>query len=300
MATGVVIRPPYQPPPGAPQRGTIRVAGLQMSGVEGDVAANFARVEAQLREAARQGAQIALTPEAALSGYTDGERSRAAALAVPGPETERLARLCAELRIYLLAGLVARAGEGYTNSVAVLGPEGLLGTFSKVHINRYEEGIGYTRGDRFPTWDLCLGGTPVRIGVMICYDREVPEAARLLMLQGIDILFNPLACTCPADEIHRALIRVRAFENEICLVMVNHAAPRMNGLSFVVGPHGGILCEAGAGQEVFVCDLDVGALDTHREQGIYGFRHRRPELYAALADPSGVLPSGGRSAATRK
>jgi predicted amidohydrolase len=289
MPDPLLIRPPYQPAPGAPPRPTVRVAGLQMSGVEGDVAANLARVETQLREAARQGARIALTPEAALSGYTDRERSRAAAVSVPGPETDYLARLCAELRIYLLAGLVARAGEGYTNSVAVLGPEGLLGCFSKVHINRHEEAVGYTRGDRFPTWDLRLNDAPVRIGVMICYDREVPEAARLLALQGIDILFNPLACGCPAEEIHRALIRVRAFENEVYLVMVNHAAPRMNGLSFMVGPEGNILgYTVGAAEEVFTCDLDLGALDRHRERGIYGFHHRRPELYAALADPEGI------------
>jgi predicted amidohydrolase len=290
MPTPIVIQPPYQSPPGAPPRGIVRVAGLQMSGVEGDVAANLSRVEAQLREAARRGAHIALTPEAMLSGYTDRERSRASALAVPGPETERLARLCAELDIHLLAGLVARAGEGYSNSVAVLGPTGYLGLFSKVHINRYEEPVGYTRGDRFPTWDLTLNGIPVRIGVMICYDREVPEAARLLALQGIDLLFNPLACNCPAEEIHRALIRVRAFENELCLIMVNHAAPRMNGLSFVVGPHGGTLAEAGSDEEVFTCDLDLGLLDRHRAEGIYAYHHRRPELYAALADPRGLLP----------
>jgi predicted amidohydrolase len=290
MSARVVVRPPYQPPPGAAPRGTVRVAGLQMSGAEGDVAANLARVEAQLREAARQGAQIALTPEAALSGYTDCERSRACALPVPGPETDHLARLCAELNLCLLVGLVARAGEGYTNSVAVLGPDGFLGLFSKVHINRFEEPIGYTRGDSFPTWDLSLNGIPVRIGVMICYDREVPEAARLLALQGIDLLFNPLACNCPAEEIHRALIRVRAFENEVCLVMVNHAAPRMNGLSFVAGPHGEILAAAGAAEEVFTCDLDLGWLDRHRERGIYGYHHRRPELYAALSDPRGFLP----------
>jgi predicted amidohydrolase len=286
----ITIRPPYQPPPDAAPRGTVRVAGLQMSGVEGSVAANLTRLEAQLREAAERGAHIALTPEAFLSGYTDRDRSRAAALSVPGPETDHLARLCAELDMHLLVGLVAREGEGYTNSVVVLGPEGYLGLFSKVHINRYEEPVGYTRGDSFPTWDLKLNGITVRIGVMICYDREVPEVARLLALQGIDLLFNPLACTCPAEEIHRALIRVRAFENELCLVMVNHAAPRMNGLSFVVGPHGGILAEASSEEQVFTCDLDLGLLDRHRAEGIYAYHHRRPELYAALADPRGLLP----------
>jgi predicted amidohydrolase len=138
---------------------------------------------------------------------------------------------------------------------------------------------------------VALDGVPVRFGVMICYDREVPEAARLLALQGVDLIFNPLACLCPAEEIHRALIRVRAFENEVCLVMVNHAAPRMNGLSFVAAPNGEILVGAGEGEEVFVCDLDLGTLDDHRAGGIYGFHHRRPELYAALADPRGVTVS---------
>ena len=102
----------------------------------------------------------------------------------------------------------------------------LMGVMRKVHINKFETGQGWRNCSEFPVWEFTTKTGTMRAGIMICYDREVPESARLLMLQGADVIFNPLACTCPTDDIHRCLLRTRAFENEMPILVVNHAAPR--------------------------------------------------------------------------
>ncbi|MCF6286970.1 MAG: carbon-nitrogen hydrolase family protein, partial [Candidatus Hydrogenedentes bacterium] len=120
-------------------------------------------------------------------------------------------------------------------------------------------------------------------------DREHPESGRLLMLQGADVIFNPLACPCPTDDIHRCLLRTRAFENSVYLCMVNHAAPRENGHSMVIDHNGAILTEAGEDETVLRCALDLDALCAYRQDSLYGRHHRRPELYRPLCDSEGQL-----------
>jgi predicted amidohydrolase len=109
------------------------------------------------------------------------------------------------------------------------------------------------------------------------------------MLQNADVIFNPLCCDCPTDDIHRCLLRVRAFENEVFLLMANHAAPRQNGHSMVIDFQGRILVEAGEGEHVLLAELDIDALNSHRATGIYGKHHRRPELYGPLTDAAGQI-----------
>jgi predicted amidohydrolase len=109
------------------------------------------------------------------------------------------------------------------------------------------------------------------------------------MLKGADVIFNPLATTCPTIDIHRCLLRTRAFENELYIFMVNHAAPRENGHSMVFDFNGAIVREMGEKECVFVHELDLDALNAYRKKGIYGFHHRRPELYGILCDPAGQV-----------
>jgi len=279
-------------------RGKIRVGGIQMSGTPLAWDENVDKAERMIREAARVGAQIVLTPELALSGYPSPPKDHQelvkiheTAEPVPGPTTQRFSALAQELSIYILLGMPTKRDGRLYNSIVVIAPSGeILWIFDKVHINKYELGIRYTNGSEFEVQEVKIGDQFCRIGVMICYDREVPESARILMLKGADIIFLPLATNCPGRKIHRDLIRVRAFENEVYLIMVNQAAPRMNGLSMFVDPRGNLF-EAGANdEEVLIADVDLNALDQTRSKGIYGFHHRRPELYGILADPSYAEP----------
>jgi nitrilase len=259
-----------------------------MAGMPERKAENLDRLEHLVRRAAAEGAQVILGPEVVTTGFVGGETERRLAEPIPGPTTERMADLASELGVYLLFGMSEIAGGQVYNAVPVLTPQGMLmGVMRKVHINRYETGAGWRNGSSFPVWRFETPTGALTAGVMVCYDREVPESARLLMLQGADLILNPLACTCPTDDIHRCLLRTRAFENEVYLFMVNHAAPRLNGHSMAFDLNGDIVSELDEDEGILLYTADIDRLIAYREQGIYGLHHRRPELYAPLCDPSG-------------
>jgi predicted amidohydrolase len=279
-------------------KGRVKVGGVQMAGLRGEKTNNIAKAERMIRQAAAEGAQIIMTPEVVLTGFVGGEPERAMAEPIPGPTSRRFAALAQELGVYLLVGMSelyldpkesARPAQ-ICNAMPVFAPSGeLMGVMRKVHINRYETPGGWRNGSAFPVWEFRTATGQFRGGIMICYDRELPESARILMLKGADVIFNPLACGCPTSDIHRCLLRTRAFENELYVFMVNHAAPRENGHSMVFDYNGNIAKEMDGKEGVFVYELDLDALNKHREKGIYAFHHRRPELYDILTDRAGQV-----------
>jgi len=280
---GEVVRPTFG-------RGKVRIGGVQFAGLRGEKEKNIATAERMIREAVQRGAQVVMTPEVALTGFVGGEKERQMAEPIPGPTTERFGRLARELGVHLLVGMSELRDGQICNAMAVFSPQGeLMGVMRKVHINKFETPGGWRNGSQFPVWEFRTATGQFRGGIMICYDREMPESARILMLKGADVIFNPLATTCPTDDIHRCLLRTRAFENEVYIFMVNHAAPRENGHSMVFDYHGKIVHEMDDKEGVFVHELDLDALNKHRAQGIYGFHHRRPELYHILCNPAGQL-----------
>ena len=270
--------------------GKIRLGGVQFAGLEREKVRNLNVGESLIRQAAGAGAQIVVTPEVVITGFVGGNEERAMAESIPGPATERFSALAEELGIYLMLGMSELRDGEICNAMAVLDPAGsLMGVMRKVHINKHEVAGGWRNGSAFPVWEFKTDTGAMTAGIMICYDREVPESARLLMLQGADVIFNPLACGCPTDDIHRCLLRTRAFENEVYVFMVNHAAPRQNGHSFLVNFEGRIMSELGEGEGILLDEVDLDRLEDHRAHGIYGPHHRRPELYGPLADPAGQI-----------
>ena len=312
-ATDKVVKPTFG-------RGRVKIGGVQFAGLRGEKEKNTAKAEELIRKVVAQGAQIVMTPEVVLSGFVGGERERAMAEPIPGPTSERFGRLAKALGVYVLVGMSELSDGSDTsdrsdrpdasdrsdtstpstpsdkttsqirNAMPVFSPDGqLMGVMRKVHINKFETGGGWRNGSEFPVWEFKTPTGQFRGGIMICYDREMPESARILMLKGADVIFNPLATTCPTDDIHRCLLRTRAFENEVYIFMVNHAAPRINGHSMVFDFKGNIAREMDDKEGVFVHELDFDALNKHRATGIYGFHHRRPELYRILTDPAGQV-----------
>ncbi len=268
--------------------GRVIIGGVQFAGLQEKKDRNIEVAERLIRRAAARHAQIIMTPEVALTGFVGGERERPMAEPIPGPATQRFGALAKELGVYLLVGMSElREGQIY-NAMAVLAPSGeLQGVMRKVHITRYETPQGWRNGSEFPVWAFKTPTGRFRGGIMICYDREMPESARILMLKGADIIFNPLCCNCPTKDIHRCLLRTRAFENEIYLFMINHAEPRMNGHSMCFDYKGNITAELDDQEGMLLAELDLDELNAARTRGIYGFNHRRPELYRILCDPAG-------------
>lgn len=180
--------------------------------------------------------------------------------------------------------LPERRGDRYYNSAVLLSPGGeVLGTYSKVHINKYEQHVGWTNGDRFQVWPCRVGDTSFNLGIMICYDREVPEAARCLAMLGADVIVIPQAAYCTCDiPIHRDQLRVRAYENEVYVAMTNWAGPVFKGHSMIIAPDGEVMALGTMEEQILAADLDLEALKRHRADGIYGKHHRQPAAYGPL------------------
>lgn len=270
----------------------LHVAAIQMLPAANQPAANVQRATKLVRQAVfEHGAEVVVLPECTLTGYSqpgnDGPSltdTRAIAEPVPGPSTEHFAKLAAELSIYIIWGLHEKQGDRYFNSAALLSPQGkILGTYRKVHINKYESKMGWTNGDQFRVWPCALGDKTFNLGIMICFDREVPEAARCLTVLGADLIVIPQAtsCTCRLP-IHRDQLRVRAYENEVFLTMANWAGPTFRGHSMIIGYDGETIEIGDEDERILFAALDITALRTYRDGGIYGRHHRQPEAYGPL------------------
>jgi len=284
----------------------LRIAGVQFIG-HADKAANLASAERMVREAAARGARIACLPELFNTMYFCVETKPEYfdwAESVPGPTTERMGALAGELGIVLIAPVFEKAPDGrYFNAAAVLGPDGkFIGKYRKSSIpfmdaSRSSEPRGnekyyFTPGDLgFPTFD-----TPfARIGILICYDRHFPEAARVLGLGGAEIVFVPTATTRMARYLWDVELRAHAIANAYYVCGVNKVGVDVGGStrdhhgnSMIVSPKGEVLAEASAtDDDIALADVDLSALPALRALWGY-YRDRRPDKYGPVVD----LPSG--------
>lgn len=220
------------------------------------------RIAAVVERARERGAAMVVLPECAVGGYMTGGEG----IAVDGPEIERLARIAGDTVV--CAGFTEAAPGGpYSSAVCVSG-DGVLGHHRKVHLPPSELGA-FRPGDSFRAFDTPLG----RVGMLICYDKIFPEAARTLALDGADIVASMSAWpTCrydpakraPADRQTRAfnlLDQARAVENQVVWVSSNVAGRsgplRFMGQAKVVDPDGTVLARTGVRAGMAVARVDV-------------------------------------------
>ncbi|MCX8155374.1 MAG: carbon-nitrogen hydrolase family protein [Verrucomicrobiae bacterium] len=177
---------------------TFRLAMIQMHVMPGDKAGNLARACHWLREARRQGAEMAVMPEAFTTGWTH-PAAREAAEEIPQGETSALlCRMARELGLYVCAGLVERAGDQLYNSAILVHPEGrVLLHHRKINELDIAHEL-YGLGDRLQVTPTPFG----RLGLMICADGFAPGLAlsRALGLMGADVILSPCAWAVPADH----------------------------------------------------------------------------------------------------
>jgi predicted amidohydrolase len=251
----------------------LRIGGLALRSKPFDKDANWRKAERMLRQAARAGARLVCSPEGFLEGYIVQQpgltRARYRALGESlqrGSYVRAMRRACAELGVYFVAGFAERDGPQMHNSAALIGPRGeIVGVFRKAH-DMGREPLN-TMGDDFPVFDAELG----RVGIMICFDRQLPESARLLALRGATLICNPSAGM--HGELNNTMLRTRAYENGVWIVF---AHPRD---CLIISPRGEIVARAEQPDEVVIADIALG-----KAGGGGPGRHRRPELYRALSD----------------
>lgn len=269
----------------------VRVAVVQTDPQLGRNADNLADIVGRLRDAATQSARLVVFPECAVSGYgfPHLEAARAAAESLPGPTTATLVEACAELDVYAVVGLLERDGAAVFNAAVLVGPEGLLGAYRKLHLPYLGVDRFTTPGDRgFQVWDTALG----RIGVAICYDLRFPEGLRALALQGADIIALPTNWPETSELMVDFVTRTRALENRVYLLASNRVGEesgfRFFGRSQVVGTSGRVLAEAGDGLETVYADIEPARAREKRlviRAGAFEmdtFADRRPEWYGVL------------------
>jgi predicted amidohydrolase len=293
----------------------LRIALLQLAACGADLAANLEKGEAFCRRAAAQGADIALFPEMWSIGYTffnpetpgDHERWTGLAVGPDDPFITHFRALARELGIAIALTYLERWPGRPRNTVSVIDRQGeILLTYAKVHTCEFDVERYCAPGEEFPVATLETAGGPVRVGCMICFDREFPESARILMLNGAEIILVPNACGL---DTHRLMqFRTRAFENMVGLAMANYAAPQENGHSIAVDavaypeidgePRDTLIVEAGEAEGIYLATFDLERLRAYREREAFGDAYRRPRLYGRLVETT-VYPPFIRGDATR-
>ncbi len=295
--------------------GIVRVALLQMASSGKDQDANRVKGEEFCRRAAAMGADIALFPEMWNIGYTffdpkrPDERDQWAVQAVgeDGPFVAHFRDLAKELRIAIAITYLQKWPGSPRNVVSLIDRRGnLLLTYAKVHTCDFDVESALTPGDDFAVAELDTREERLQIGLMICYDREHPESARILMLKGAEIILTPNACELEANRIGQ--FRARAFENMVGVAMANYAAPKDNGHSVAFSPvafagedgpsRNTLIIEAGEAEGVYLATFDMDEIRAYREREAWGNAFRKPRSYGMLTHldvrPPFVRPSARR------
>lgn len=278
-----------------------RAAMIQFSG-SSEKERNLEKARRFVGEAAANGARIVCLQELFNTIYFCFEENPAHyALAEPldGPTVEAMCDLAAEHRIVLVAPIYEKEikGELY-NTAVVIDPQGeIMGIYRKSSIPMVKtpslfgsEKYYFKPGNTgFPVWQTPFG---VNIGVMICYDRHFPEHARLLALNGADLVLVPTATCGMSRYLWEIELQAHAIDNIYYVGGVNRVgkddggSPDQHyyGSSFFSSPKGEILAQAGdQDDEIVYADIDTGLIEQLRNEWGF-FRDRRPDLYADLAE----------------
>ena len=282
--------------------GKVNVGLVQMSCVA-DKGANLEKAIAKVREAAAKGAQIVCLQELFTSLYfCDVEAYDNFKLAepVPGPSTDALSKVAAELNVVIIASLFEKRAQGiYHNTTAVLDADGsYLGKYRKMHIPddpSYYEKFYFTPGDLgYKLFETRYA----KIGVLICWDQWYPEAARITALMGAEILFFPTAIGWhhTQDDITNSeqynawqtIQRSHAVANGVHVVSVNRVGLEQEGQmkfwggSFVSNPFGNLLYKASHDEEeIAVVEVDTDKTDAYRTHWPF-LRDRRIDSYGQI------------------
>ena len=280
---------------------TVKVAATQMRCTE-NAANNIALAEAQVREAANDGAQIVLLQELFEAPYfckdLNSDYFELAHASQSNPVVEHFRNLAREMKLVLPISFFERDNNAYFNSIVVIDADGSnLGLYRKSHIPDspgYQEKFYFSPGDTgFKVWDTRYA----RIGIGICWDQWFPEAARAMALQGAEVLLYPTAIGSEPGypEIDSCAHWQRVMQghsaanctpvlasNRIGLERGESCDVTFYGSSFITDNTGEKIAEAGRDkQQVIVAELDLDKMQ--RERSAWGlFRDRRPDLYGDL------------------
>lgn len=249
-------------------------------------------------KAKNMGSDIALFPEMWNDGYAiPQEREALERLAVPadGEFVGEFKALARELEMAIAVTFLEKHDPKPLNSVILFdrnGNEKLH--YSKVHTCDFDAEKMLSSGDDFYVTDLDTEKGTVRVGSMICFDREFPESARILMLKGAEVILAPNAC--PMEINRLSALRTRAYENMLAIATCNYPEghPDCNGHSTVFdgvawhrsepGVRDMCVFEAPSQEGVYTVGIDMDMLREYRAHEVMGSRYRHPDKYGIMVD----------------
>ena len=283
---------------------TLKIALLQIA-PSGTLSGNLAKGIESCRAAKKMGADIALFPEMWSNGYDICDRPldqwREDGISADGDFVRAFGELAGELEMAIGITLLERKGEALRNTLVLFDRHGERKlTYAKVHTCDFGAERDLTPGEDFCVTVLDTAKGEVKVGAMICYDREFPESARILMLKGAELILVPNACPMEINRLSQ--LRARAFENMLAVATCNYPdmVPDCNGGSSVFdgvaylpdleGSRDTCILQAGGAEEICLAELDLDQLRTYRESEVHGNAYRRPEKYGILTEQKVEAP----------
>ncbi|GEN34395.1 carbon-nitrogen hydrolase family protein [Aneurinibacillus danicus] len=259
---------------------TWNIALAQLPCREGDKEANLREIEQAIEEAYTQGADILVLPEIILTGFVHRETLRKLAESRNGESLSRIQRKLSAFPLYLVYSFPELGeGDAVYNTTCFLRKDGTpLAYYRKTHLFAGEKKVTKP-GDELVHVEV----DGAKIGLLVCFDIEFPEAARALAARGIHMLLVPSANMSPYEVPHRTFTMARAMENHMFVAYCNrigaHKSFVYRGQSVVVDPEGKIVLEcADSEREVRTVQIDLA--DIEKSKTAYNYlEERRPELY---------------------
>lgn len=289
----------------------LKIALLQLVSLGRNRDANLRKGDEFCRLAASAGADLALFPEMWSIGYQafdpehpdDRNAWLSLAAAAEDPFVTYFGELARNLGMAIGITYLERRPGAPRNTLALFDRHGKPAlSYSKVHLGPWNPpDNACAAGDEFPVCALDTRQGSIRIGAMICFDREFPEAARMLMLNGAELILTPNACDLDdrksgVGDVRIAQFRSRAFENLVAVAMANYAAPQCDGRSVAFYPDGTLVVQADSAERVVLAEFDLERLREYREREAGRDAARSPEKYAAITSTEHSRPRRSRPA----
>jgi len=271
------------------------IACAQIDCVLGNPKTNLQKIISTIRSAAERDAQLVMFPECALTGYAYNSLDEAIPFAEPidGPSSQALAEVCRETGTYAVVGFIEAAADRFYNAAMLVGPDGVVGGYRKVHLPFIGIDRFLTPGDRqFEVFDLPFG----KVGLNICYDISFPEASRVLKLMGAELIALITNWPEAAWRSPEFVANTRALENHVFYAATDRVGTERGwkfiGRSKVVDCNGDTLAEAGAEDEqLLIAAIEFQQANKNRIVNVPGAyevdraKDRRPSHYGLISSP---------------
>ena len=244
------------------------------------------------------GADIALFPEMWSDGYAlpqDRQELDELSVDLNGDFVQNFRKLAADLQMAIGITILERHDPKPLNTLILFDRKGEKRLhYAKVHTCDFDKERILSSGEDFYVVDLDIGRDKIKVGAMICFDREFPESARILMLKGAEVILAPNAC--PMEINRLSALRTRAYENMLAVATCNYpkGQPDCNGHSTVFdgvawlrdepGSRDMCVLESPEEEGIYLAEIDMDLLREYRENEIMGDKYRHPDKYEILLE----------------